>query len=772
MVFGPQSTRFGRSVRRTRLRRKLPRQTAPVLLWLRDERNLSAVLVIAAFAITAGLLVAWSADLPRVFVGQRVESGRVNRLEYSDIDEVATRVRREEARKSAPLVYVVNSDYLERMQAEIEGLPLLVRDKLTLAEVQPAVVERYGLTDATFAALRELDRDDELELWQRWVGRLIGKLTTGLPIVNTNEFDAFSIAARRMAIIPPRTDVPGDRTRTAQLGRNAIELRTDDLAAMRTRLAAESAEAGFPLGFARVSVAPLLADPKATISFDAVATKAAADEAADAVTAVVSVHPHGESVYAPGDVLTQEQVSRANDEHLRFEESRGTIGFIGALAQAMGIAVALALLAATFLAQHEQPIFRDWKKLATLFAMVLFPAAVTVPASAAFPQALLFCAAGTSLLATGTLTIVFGLRVSLFAILLQAVLAIFAMHPPMGVFLAALGASLAFAIAVRNLRHRSALVVATIASGAAGGMAIVLVGLAQGLDDRSVVTQVLGDSLVAVVTAFFIGFLVISLLSTIERIFGVTTGLTLTELRDPRQPLLRELQRRAPGTWNHSLQVANIAEAAAESIGADALLTYVGALYHDMGKMNKPEYFVENQSGINRHERLSPAMSLLVIVGHVKDGMELAAEYSLPRSVRHFIESHHGTTLMEYFFHVARNRAGEDEINEADFRYPGPKPQTREAAILMLSDCVESASRTLSEPTPARIEQLVRDLSHKRLVDGQFDDSPLTLRELRLLEDSVIKSLNAIYHGRISYPSARTEQREGRGDHPMPRVAS
>jgi putative nucleotidyltransferase with HDIG domain len=287
-----------------------------------------------------------------------------------------------------------------------------------------------------------------------------------------------------------------------------------------------------------------------------------------------------------------------------------------------------------------------------------------------------------------------------------------------------------------------------------------------------VVAQVLGDSLVAVVTAFFVGFLVISLLSTIERVFGVTTGLTLSELRDPRQPLLRELQRRAPGTWNHSLQVANIAEAAAESIGADALLTYVGALYHDMGKMNKPEYFVENQSGINRHERLSPAMSLLVIVGHVKDGMELAAEYSLPRTVRHFIESHHGTTLMEYFFHVARNRAGDDEINEADFRYPGPKPETREAAILMLADCVESASRTLSEPTPARIEQLVRDLSHKRLVDGQFDDSPLTLRELRVLEDSIIKSLNAIYHGRISYPSARTEQREARGDQPMPRVAS
>ena len=140
MVFGQQSTRFGRSVRRTRLRRKLPRQTAPVLLWLRDECNLSAALVVTAFAITSAVLIAWSADLPRVSVGQRAETGRVNRLEYSDIDETATGLRQDEARKSAPLVYIVNTDYLERMQGEIEGLPLLVRDKLTLEEVQPALV--------------------------------------------------------------------------------------------------------------------------------------------------------------------------------------------------------------------------------------------------------------------------------------------------------------------------------------------------------------------------------------------------------------------------------------------------------------------------------------------------------------------------------------------------------------------------------------------------------------------------------------------------------
>ena len=225
------------------------------------------------------------------------------------------------------------------------------------------------------------------------------------------------------------------------------------------------------------------------------------------------------------------------------------------------------------------------------------------------------------------------------------------------------------------------------------------------------------------------------------------------------------MQQKALGTYNHSLQVANISEAAAEAIRADGLLVYVGALYHDVGKINKPEYFIENQAGgPNKHDKLSPAMSLLVITGHVKDGIELAREYSLPRVLIHFIESHHGTTLVEYFFHAARSKASEEgdkeTVEEFEFRYPGPKPRTRESAILMLCDCIESASRTMSDPTPSRIEALVRSLSRKRLEDGQFDECPLSFRELRTVEDSIIKSLCAIYHSRIAYPNRQADAAE------------
>jgi cyclic-di-AMP phosphodiesterase PgpH len=251
------------------------------------------------------------------------------------------------------------------------------------------------------------------------------------------------------------------------------------------------------------------------------------------------------------------------------------------------------------------------------------------------------------------------------------------------------------------------------------------------------------------------------LLPLVERVFGVQTDLSLLELADISHPLLQELVRRAPGTYNHSINVASIAEAAAESIHARGLLVRVGAYFHDIGKMLKPAYFVENQANDNnRHDSLVPAMSTLIIIAHVKDGADLARQHHLPESLLDFIQQHHGTTLVEYFYNRASIRSETDpdagEVEESAFRYPGPKPQTKEAAVLMLADAVEGASRALAEPTPARIETLVHDIAMKRLLDGQFDECSLTLRELATVEDSLIKSLTAVYHGRIKYPEQRT----------------
>ncbi|MEX0794378.1 MAG: HDIG domain-containing metalloprotein [Pirellulaceae bacterium] len=269
--------------------------------------------------------------------------------------------------------------------------------------------------------------------------------------------------------------------------------------------------------------------------------------------------------------------------------------------------------------------------------------------------------------------------------------------------------------------------------------------------------ELLQSSLWQGLWAIVAGFLITGLLPFIEKSYGVLTDISLLELGDAAHPLLQKLAQRAPGTYNHSITVASIAESAAESIGANGLLCRVGAYFHDIGKMMKPEYFIENQDvGGNRHDGLNPAISTLVIIAHVKDGADLARANGLPQPFIDFIEQHHGTTLVEYFYRVASQRVeqnpDEREVDEAIYRYPGPKPQTKEAAVMMICDITESACRTLVEPTSSRIENLVEDLSMKRLLDGQFDECGLTLRELRLIQESITKSLTAVYHGRVKYP--------------------
>ena len=266
--------------------------------------------------------------------------------------------------------------------------------------------------------------------------------------------------------------------------------------------------------------------------------------------------------------------------------------------------------------------------------------------------------------------------------------------------------------------------------------------------------------------AFWSGFCIMvsasvmtPLLPFVEKAFGVQTDLSLLELGDASHPLLRRLAQRAPGTYNHSINVASIAEAAADAIGANGLLVRVGAYFHDIGKMFKPEYFIENQSaGVNQHDSLQPAMSTLVIIAHVKDGADLARSHHLPEPIIDFILQHHGTTLVEYFYREAARRSEEDpngeSVSDKDFRYPGPKPQTLEAAVMMLADTVESASRTLVDPTPAR--NLVDSIAQKKMGDGQFDECGLTFKQLAQIRHSLVKSLTAIYHARVKYPGQQS----------------
>jgi len=245
------------------------------------------------------------------------------------------------------------------------------------------------------------------------------------------------------------------------------------------------------------------------------------------------------------------------------------------------------------------------------------------------------------------------------------------------------------------------------------------------------------------------------ILPMLEWLFNVLTDIRLLELSNLDNPLLRRLSLEAPGTYNHSIIVGTLAEQAAEDIAAHALLCRVAAYYHDIGKMLKPEYFVENmRDGVNRHDKLSPRMSSLIIASHVKEGLRLAEEYNLPRQIRDIIPQHHGTRLITYFYRKAKRREDPNipQIQETDYRYPGPRPQTKEAAIFMMADSVEAAARSVDIPTPAKFEEVINKVTNAIMLDHQFDECDLTFSDLEKIRSSFLKTLSAVHHHRISYP--------------------
>jgi putative nucleotidyltransferase with HDIG domain len=256
------------------------------------------------------------------------------------------------------------------------------------------------------------------------------------------------------------------------------------------------------------------------------------------------------------------------------------------------------------------------------------------------------------------------------------------------------------------------------------------------------------------------GGIATAIVPAVESIFGYTTDVKLLELANREQALLRELEVRAPGTYHHSMMVGHLAEKAAEAIGANPLLCKVAGYYHDIGKMRRPHFFVENitiHQGENRHEKLAPPMSARIIQAHVKDGLELGQKHHLAPEIMRGIGEHHGTSVIRFFYEKAKEQADPekgDSVQEHDYRYAGPRPQTRESGILMLADSVEAASRTLADATPPRVQQLVQRIINNYFRDGQLDECSLTLRDLHAIARVFIDTLCAIRHERIDYPES------------------
>jgi hypothetical protein len=263
----------------------------------------------------------------------------------------------------------------------------------------------------------------------------------------------------------------------------------------------------------------------------------------------------------------------------------------------------------------------------------------------------------------------------------------------------------------------------------------------------------------------FTGILVAGIAPIFESTFGFITDIKLLELANLNQPLFQRMIIEAPGTYHHSIIVSSLVEAAAEAIGANSLLAKVSAYYHDIGKLTKPQYFIENQpNSDNRHDKLSPKMSSLIIISHVKDGCELASQVKLGRQIINIIRQHHGNSIVSYFYDKAKKDKDESirSLSESDFRYPGPKPQTKEAGLVMLGDIIEASSRTLSNPTPARIHSLVRERIERIYMDGQLDECDLTLKNLNTIAETFTKILTGIFHHRVDYPESAHKETNGK----------
>ncbi len=494
--------------------------------------------------------------------------------------------------------------------------------------------------------------------------------------------------------------------------------------------------------------------------YNAEETQRKKEAAMEAVAPVRTVVQANEKIIGQGDIVTP--------EHIQKLEALGLLKAPVPVSAVLGIAMIVALAMAVvmvYLYQNHTDIYLNEGfllliALIVVFELLLAKTVMAIQISSGWADMLgyMIPVAAASML----LAILLDTRM---ALLVTAVLS--------GMVGIITGGELRFALAgmisglvavysVSRLSQRSDMAKAGLVYvSSANVLAIMSVELVtRGMDSTSLAIGVLFGLL----NGIFSAVLTIGVLPYLESAFGITSSVKLLELANPGQPLLKQLLMEAPGTYHHSILVGNLAEAAADAVGGDSLLVRVGSYYHDIGKLRRPYFFIENQlSSDNPHDKLTPNLSTLIITSHTSDGAEIAAEHKVPRMVIDIIEQHHGTSLVSFFFHRAlENDKNEKTVNEEDFRYEGPKPQTKEAALVMMADSVEAAVRALQKPTPGRIEGLVRRVIKEKLLDGQLDECDLTFKDLDIIAGAFVRVLSGIFHTRVEYPETVIKEIERR----------
>lgn len=407
----------------------------------------------------------------------------------------------------------------------------------------------------------------------------------------------------------------------------------------------------------------------------------------------------------------------------------------------------LMIVLGIFLYYIRPKIYKDNLKLIIIFSLILiegFFAFISLKLNINAPVELLIFVPVASIL----LTIIFDSRLSFYTVTVICFLVAAIRGGDYAICFVAFSGSVLAIFSERDIKNRSQIFRSVIFILIGYTLAIMAINLVRIEDTQKLWIKLLFggiNSIMSPVIAF-------GLLIFYEKVFKITTDLTLLELSDFNNPLLKELSSKAPGTFHHSIIMGNLSEAAAQSIGANQILARVGCYYHDIGKLSKPQYFIENQlDQNNKHNELNPSISTKIIISHVKDGIELARKYKIPEEIVNFIPMHHGTTLVSYFYDKARS-ATKEEVIDYIYRYPGPKPQTKETGIVMLADAIEASTRTIEDPTPQKLETKIRDVIRNRFMEGELDECDLTLKDLTKIKESFLKILLGIHHHRLKYP--------------------
>lgn len=657
-------------------------------------------------------------------------------------DEELARERAEAAAGVAP-IFVYESTAIDTMLARVQTFFARV-DSVAAEGAEPAVRAGMNRLLQSYGVVTGDDAHDALRspaLRAQLRRALENAIKTELPvgIASSGELEGSSVTQLRLRRDGQEILLPRDSVLTAQ---GFFERATRHI------------PRGTAASISELQRLILIRFFEPSIRLDRVATEMARERARQAVPAIKAEVLQGEKIIGAHEVVRDAEMERLQ----AYRDQLARLGEVGSgvtsrLRAAGGFLFSLSILVifGTSLLFARPGVYHEFRHilLITLLVLTLIIAAAFSSRSG-WPVELVPIALPTVIVAAlwdGRMALTLSL---VLALLLAGQTPFLGLSP---LYTLVLGGAAA-GLGVRVVRRRAQTWVFVAVIAAAYILAAITLGL---LRSRSA-AEVFTSAGLGVLNAIASTLIATGFLPLLESFVRITTEQRLLELSDMNHPLLQRLQREAVGTFSHTLNVANLAEAAARAIGANALLTRVGTYYHDVGKVLKPHYFIENQPlGRNPHDKLKPSTSAAIVRSHVTEGLRLATEAKLPDPVKDFIAEHHGTQLISFFYDRARELDPEAELDPRDYSYPGPRPRSRETAILMLADSIESAARVLHDPTPERIRALVDRIVETKISHGQLEDAPLTFGELTRVKEAFVTGLSGIYHQRIDYPTVRDE---------------